>query len=640
MERESFEDPEVADLLNRYYVAVKVDREERPDIDHIYMTVCQALTGSGGWPLTVITTPDGAPLFAGTYFPKRRRFGRPGLMDILEAIARRWAEDAEAMVASARKLTEVLRPYYTAIAPGEPTLEQLKQAVAAFRDTFDPVYGGFGQAPKFPVPHNLMFLLRWGTSRGDKDAVDMVLRTLEGMYRGGVYDHVGFGFARYSTDDRWLVPHFEKMLYDNALLTLVYLEAYQCTGEAWLAQVARDVMTYVEAELTGPEGACYSAQDADAEGVEGKYYVWTPDEVMQVLGPEDGTLYCRCYGITPEGNFEGRSIPNLVAHTLDAFACANGLDPDAWKKRVREWNERLRAARSLRVPPATDDKVLTGWNSLMAAAYARAAKVLQEPRRADAARRILSFIETHLTRPDGRLLARYRDGEAAHLAVADDYAYLVWAWLEMYDATLDPACLRQALTWQQRMDALFWDEADGGYFLCGSDAEALLARPKVDEDGALPSGNAVTAWNLVRIARLTGDSAWADLAERELRTFSRRISEYPMGAGMWLVAAWHAMQPPLEIVLSGARSHPEAREAVHALQTAWLPHAAVLFRDADPTVAAALAQMAPFTASQVPLTDGVTVYRCSGFACQSPTTNWRAALADLIGPAAPQADPQ
>ncbi|MCL6517719.1 MAG: thioredoxin domain-containing protein [Alicyclobacillus sp.] len=619
MAHESFEDDEVAAYLNEHFVSIKVDREERPDIDHIYMTVCQAMTGQGGWPLTVILTPDQHPVFAGTYFPKRRRFGRIGLLELLEQIQSAWRQDPDRIRSSGAKIVRHLRTALTAQggAGESPDASVLQTARRQLEEMYDPVYGGFGEAPKFPTPHQLVFLLRYGRLYADAKAVEMAAHTLERMHRGGLYDHVGFGFSRYSSDRRWLVPHFEKMLYDNALLALAYTEGYQATGRPLFARVCREVLTYLLRDMRHPEGAFHAAEDADSEGMEGRYYLWTPEEVRAVLGDPLGDRYCRCFDITASGNFEGRSIPNLVGRTLQAFAEQEGLRPQAWMDEVAQAHERLRLARERRVRPHRDDKILTGWNALAIAALARAGRVFAEPAWIEAALRAHAFLQARLRRPDGRWLARYRDGEAAHPAYAEDYAYLVWAALELYEATFHPAHLAQALEWQTEMQRLFWDDAAGGYFFYGVDGEPLIARPKEVYDGATPSANSAAAWNLVRIARITGDPLWSGIAERQLAFCAAEARQHPAGYTHFCVALLMALGPGREIVIAGPPEDPEVAAMRRVVQRAYLPNAILLAHDGAGEQAR-VAELAPFVAQQGLVDGRPAAYVCERYACRQP----------------------
>jgi hypothetical protein len=617
MERESFEDEEVASLLNQHYISIKVDREERPDIDHIYMAVCQAMTGHGGWPMTIIMTPKKQPFFAGTYFPKASKWGRPGLMDILHQVAELWEKEPQRIAHTVERITEAVTVHLSGDADGELTEDILAHAFQLFRQQFDHRYGGFGDAPKFPTPHNLLFLLRHWKLTGEEQALAMVEQTLAAMHRGGIYDHVGFGFSRYSVDREWLVPHFEKMLYDNALLAYTYLEAYQATKKPPYAQVAKEIFTYVLRDMTDPEGGFYSAEDADSEGEEGKFYLWTPDEIRRVLGSEAGELYCTAYDITETGNFEGRSIPNLIRRSLAQTASQLGKGEPELRQLLADARERLFAAREQRVHPGKDDKILTAWNGLMIAALAKAAQVLGEDRYEQAAARALQFVQGKISRQDGRLLARYRDGEAAHLGYADDYAFLVWGLLELYEATLDSRHLREAVRLTDDLLRLFWDEQAGGLFFYGSDGETLIARPKEIYDGATPSGNSVAAHNLLRLFHLTGRPEYQERAERLLQAFAGSIEQYPPGYSFSLMALQLATGPAREIVIAGERGSEEVKQLRAVLRDSYQPLAVIACHDPNDT----LADIAPAIQEKTMQDGKATVYVCENFTCSAPLTD-------------------
>jgi uncharacterized protein YyaL (SSP411 family) len=507
MARESFEDPGVAALLNERFVPVKVDREERPDVDMVYMAACQLISGSGGWPLSVFLTPEKAPFYAGTYFPPQNRWGRPGFAQVLQLLARNWSERREEIEKAGREVLHAIESRFLPAAPREPDPRLLDRAFAELAVHFDPVWGGFGPAPKFPAPQNLLFLLRYFRRNGEPKALAMVEKTLQAMYRGGIFDHIGFGFARYSTDERWLVPHFEKMLYGNALLAMAYLEAADATGNGGYGTAARRIFAYVLRDMTGPEGAFFAAVDADSEGEEGKFYLWTPGEVEEVLGREQAALFNRAFDINPQGNFEGRSIPNLIKSPA-------GLFGDGDPEQMENARAMLFAARGRRVPPGTDDKILTAWNGLMIAALALGARILGEEVYAFRASRAAGFLLERL-RPDGRLLARYREGQAAHPAYLDDYAFLAWGLLELHQATGEEDYLRKAANLTRQMEDLFGDP-EGGYYFTGRDAKDLPLRPREACDGAMPSGNAVALANLLRLEYLTGNRKFQEAARRHL----------------------------------------------------------------------------------------------------------------------------
>lgn len=564
MERESFEDKEVAELLNQNFVSIKVDREERPDIDTIYMSVCQALTGQGGWPLTIIMTPGKKPFFAGTYFPKITKWGRAGLLDILRQVAGKWHDDKGAVLEAAKMITQHVRQHELTGSSFEGTVEELlEKGYKYYLQSFDSTYGGFGTAPKFPTPHNLLFLMRYYQKTGSRQALNMVEKTLEYMYRGGINDHIGFGFSRYSTDRKWLVPHFEKMLYDNALLALAYLEAYSITGTAFYADAARQIFSYVLRDMTDPEGGFYSAEDADSEGVEGKFYVWTPSEISAVLGEKKGHLFCRVYNITDNGNFEGYSIPNLLGGTIRETATKIMVDESELAQDLANCREKLFQYREKRVKPYKDDKILTAWNSLMIAALARGSSELNNQSYLLAAKNAVQFIITHLVNNTGRLMARYRDGHTAHPAYLDDYAFFIWALIELYHATSETDYLSQAIKWNKQTQALFEDQSGNGYFFYGSDAEILITRPKEIYDGAIPSGNSVMAWNLVNLYAATNDAAYLKPMEKQFQAFIGTVAEHPGGYSFFLTALLLAAEKYPHLLTFQGQSRENQMEPLH-----------------------------------------------------------------------------
>ena len=599
MERESFEDEEVASVLNKDFVSIKVDREERPDIDTIYMAVCQAMTGSGGWPMSIFMTPDKKPFFAGTYFPKQSSRGMPGFMDLLQRITELWHSDKQQLVDASHQITETIGKSMFTHSGGDIPAEALHQAFHHFKTSFDSQYGGFGNAPKFPTPHNLTFLLRYWKMTGNQDALKMVEKTLDSMYLGGIYDHIGFGFSRYSTDKKWLVPHFEKMLYDNALLAIAYLEAYQAANQEQFASATREIFTYILRDMTSREGAFYSAEDADSEGEEGKFYVWTPEEITEVLGEDVGTKFCSTYDITKQGNFEEKNIPNLIEHRY-----AEGFD---------EAKEKLFKHREQRVHPFKDDKILTSWNGLMIAALAFGSRVLNDPEYSQNAEKAADFILTRLRRPDGRLMARYRHGETAHLGYLDDYAFLVWGLLELYETTFKQQYLTLAVEITNDMIRLFWDPDGGGLFLYGSDAEALIARPKELYDGATPSGNSVAAVNLIRLSRLTGDSALTQKAESQFKAFGGSVSKMPVGHTHFLMAAYLNISPPVEVAFAGESGREDLTQLIAVMNSGFRPNLVVTLNQPGKT----------------PVDGKAAAYVCKDFSCMPPVTDAQQ-LAQLI----------
>ncbi len=619
MEHESFEDEEVAKLLNENFIPVKVDREERPDIDEVYMTFTQALTGSGGWPMTVMLTPEKKPFFAGTYFPKKSRAGRPGMLDLIPHIAGIWRDQHDAVLADADKFADSLRRMTGGSPGGELAPEVLERAYREFDKRFDPKHGGFSSAPKFPVTPNLMFLLRYSKRSDTPRALAMVEKSLTEMRRGGVYDQVGFGIHRYSTDPVWLVPHFEKMLYDQALFTLANLEAYQATGDERYARAAREVLTYVLRDMTDDAGGFYSAEDADSEGEEGKFYVWTVDELKAVLGEEDAAFYADTFNFTAAGNFRdeatgqatGANIPHLRADLSDA-------DHD----RVEALRKKLFDVREKRVHPQKDDKILTDWNGLMIAAFARAAQVLDDPEYAAAAKKAADFILADLTTDDGRLLKRWRQGEAGLTAHLEDYAFLVWGLLDLYEANFDPRYLAEAARLTDATLEHFWDDKGGGYFMTADDAEQLLVRAKKLYGGAIPGGNAVGLLNLVRLYRMTGETRYEEKSEALVKAFSGEIDQQPFTFPVVLCALDFLFGPSKEIVISGDPAAADTRAMLAELRKPFLPNKVVLLRPSnDDKAAAALAKLAPYTETQLSLDGKATIYVCENFACQLPTAD-------------------
>ena len=531
MARESFEDPETAALLNRWFICVKVDREERPDVDSVYMSVCQAFTGSGGWPTSLFLTPERRPFFAGTYFPKYRRGGMPGFGELLALIHESWELDRPALLAQAETIvTQLSRPRASG---GKAAPELPEAAVRRYKHSFDPENGGFGPAPKFPAPHNLLFLLKYYRRRGDRACLDMAERTLLQMYRGGLFDHIGGGFCRYSTDERFLAPHFEKMLYDNALLILAYCEAYEVTKKALYLAAARRTADFVLREMRADEGGFYSAQDADSEGEEGKYYLFTRSELLALLGPEQGAAFCRHFDITDTGNFEGKSIPNLL-HSDPEDSSFDGL------------LERVRQYRKGRCRLHLDDKILTAWNALMIGALCRLYQASGVKAYLDAAKQADQFLWENLW--DGAALhVSVRAGRRGAMGLLDDYATCLFAQLALYGATLEAGYLARAQQLCLDTCARFQDRETGGFRLSGTENERLILQPKETYDGAMPSGNSLMAWNLVRLSQLCAEDKYARLAERQLDFIAGEAVEYPTGYAMFLLALLEHQDPPPKV---------------------------------------------------------------------------------------------
>jgi uncharacterized protein YyaL (SSP411 family) len=627
MEKESFEDQEVAQLMNRAFISIKVDREERPDLDHIYMTVCQMLTGSGGWPMTILMTPDKKPFFAGTYIPKTSRFGRVGMVELIPRIAEIWMNRREEVLQSSEKILDALKST-DAFAPGPPLDEPLlRKAFEEMSKRFDPEKGGFSAAPKFPTPHNLLFMLRFWKRTGEKSALQMVEKTLQEMRRGGIYDHIGYGFHRYATDKEWLVPHFEKMLYDQALLSLACLEAYQATGKSAFALTAKEIFQYVLRDMRAGEGGFYSAEDADSEGVEGKFYLWTEREIIDLCGKDLGDLMNKVFNVEKGGNFReestgektGQNIPhlrqdlpdlagqlNLAAHTLEAG--------------IAEGRRILLAARNDRVRPHKDDKVLTDWNGLMIAALARGGRVLDEGIYTDAAREAVDFFMRRMRKPDGRLFHRYRGGDAGITANVDDYAFFVWGLIELYEATFETGYLKWAIQLNEQMLRHFWDDQAGGFYFTPDDGEDLIVRKKEIYDGATPSGNGVAMLNLLRLSRLTRNSVLEEKAAATGQAFSTHIKQIPSAYTQFLVSADFAVGPSHEVVIVGERNHPLTLGMVKALQSVYVPNKVVILKPSDDP-SSEIEDLAPFV-KDYPAHDGKSMaYVCVSNACRQPTAD-------------------
>jgi len=633
MGKESFEDAEVAALMNQAFVSIKVDREERPDIDHVYMTVCQMMTGGGGWPLTIVMTPDKKPFFAATYIPKESRFGRPGMVELIPGIREVWTTRHKDVLDSAENLTSALQSIEKE-KPGERIDSGVfDKAFEELRQRFDKTYGGFSGAPKFPTPHNFFFLLRYWRREESQEALKMVEKTLQEIRWGGIFDQIGFGFHRYSTDREWLVPHFEKMLYDQAMLALAYLETYQATGNTLYADTAKEIFTYVLRDLRSPEGGFYSAEDADSEGVEGKFYIWTEKELRELLSPEKADLIVRVFNVEKNGNFReaasGKSVGANILFTGKSFADIASemkLPEDELKKKIRSARAKLFEVRERRVRPHKDDKILTDWNGLMIAALARGAQVLGDRAYADAAEKALEFILERMRKPDGRLLHRFRDSEASIAAHLDDYAFLVWGLIETYEATFDAQYLTTALELNKDMIRHFWDERGGGLYFTSDDAENLIVRKKEVSDGALPSGNAVAMLNLLRLSRYTGDADLEDRAFRIQKAFSEQVRQFTSGYTQFLSAVDFGLSASHDVVISGSLG---AKEMLHALRSRFSPNQVLLFRPSGEQ-GAGIDAVAAFAKNYGSLDGKATAYVCSGRSCKDPTTEVKDLLA-LLG---------
>ncbi len=625
MERESFENEEVAALLNEAFVCIKVDREERPDIDEIYMTVCQMLTRSGGWPLTIVMTPDKEPFFAATYIPRESRFGRAGMLDLIPRISNAWKTQRTEVVQSASQITKALSS--ASSASGELDADILTQAYQAAVRSFDAEYGGFGGAPKFPTAHRLTFLMRHDAEGSRK----MVEKTLAALRSGGIWDHIGFGVHRYSTDREWLVPHFEKMLYDQAMLALACIEAYEAYGDDAARQTAEQIFEYILRDMTAPEGGFYSAEDADSEGEEGKFYVWSLAELTEVLSTEELAQTVELFNVEPEGNFRDEATrqktdENILHLSLRSGSAGGIALPEnsestgraslseraALEESIRQ---KLFATREKRIHPLKDTKVLADWNGLMIAALAKGARVFDEPEYEKAARRAADFVLKEMGEGD-RLMHRWREGETAVPGQLDDYAFMIFGLLELYEATFDIQWLEKAIELNETVLKHFSDNEQGGFYLTADDAEKLLIRPKSMYDGALPSGNSVQMMNLLRLARLTGRTEYETLAEQTANAFSEMLNRSPDSFSQALQAVQFAKGPSVEIVIVGERGSADTEAMIFAIRSVYQPNKVVLLKD-DPAVE----KLAPYTQAQKTVDGKATVYICRNFACEAPLTD-------------------
>jgi len=620
MEHESFEDDEVAALMNKHYVCVKVDREERPDIDNVYMSVTQMMTGRGGWPMTVIMTPEKVPFFSGTYFPKQ------SMMQLLPHFSGIWANEREQVF----KLGEAITTDLAKLSGGQPggdlNATHLDACYRSLASSYDGVNGGFGRRPKFPTAHNLSFLLRYYDRTGEVKALRMVEKSLEKIRQGGVYDHVGLGIHRYSTDERWFLPHFEKMLYDQALFAIANLECHQITKKEAYAKAAREIFTYVLRDMTDPEGGFYSAEDADSEGEEGKFYVWTTAELEKTLGKEDATLYARIYNFEPDGNFfeeaanrkTGGNIPHLKQRLKDiAHELKQEIDP--LKSKLEGIREKLFVARKKRIHPQKDDKILTDWNGLMISAFAKGGRILNDKHYLEAATKAADYCLTTLRRKDGRLLKRSRLGVAGLPAHLEDYAFLIQGLLDLHESAFQHRHLKAAAELTDITLKHFADAENGGLFLTADDGEKLLVRAKEIYDGAIPSGNSVMALNLLRIARITGSKRYEETANKLFAAFSGFAAKSPSGCDVLMTALDFSVGPSLEIVVAGKRGEDATEQLLGAIHSSFLPNKVLLFRptaDEKPEIA----NLAPFVQNQGMVNGKSAVYVCRNQACELPVT--------------------
>ncbi len=643
MERESFENEDIARILNEHFVSIKVDREERPDVDSVYMTYVQATTGGGGWPMSVWLTPDLKPFLGGTYYPPKDSYGRPGFASVLNKIADAWENNREEILQAGNGAAQYLQQV-SAQSVASVALERslLDEGYRQIKASYEPRHGGFGDAPKFPRPVVLNFMLRYYARTGTQDALDMSLHTLRKMAEGGMHDHVGGGFHRYSVDTYWHVPHFEKMLYDQAQLAISYLEAYQITRDTFYADVARDILDYVIRDMTGPKGQLYSAEDADSatahgapEKIEGAFYVWEQQEIAAALGPENADLFNYFYGVKntgnapddPHGEFKDKNIL-IVRHTIEETATKFNKTPEDVRILLANARQTLFAIRTERPHPYLDDKTLTAWNGLMISAFARGYQVLDDERYLRAARRAADFVRENLYDAQTHLLSRrHRDGEAAIDGYQDDYAFFIQGLLDLYEASFTIDDLSWAIALQQTQDALFWDEF-GGYFSTTGKDPSILFRKKDDYDGAEPSGNSVATLNLLRLSQMLNHEAYAAKAEKALAQFGGRLQHAPHAMPQMLVAIDFHLNKPMQIIIAGAPDAPDTRAMLREVHTRFIPGKIQLLADGG-TGQKFIAGYMDFINSVVMKDEKATAYICENYACKRPT-NDREVMASLL----------
>ncbi len=638
MAHESFEDQEIANFLNKHFIPVKVDREERPDIDQIYMTATQAMTGSGGWPMSVFLFPDTKPFYAGTYFPPRASYGRPGFLEILHAIHDAWGGDRKKLRQSAEQVTAHIKEESPDSSMFLDTA-WMDKGFKQIKESYEPQYGGFGQAPKFPRPVVMDFLFRHYKTTGKKEARDMALITLDQMAAGGMYDHIGGGFHRYSVDGQWRVPHFEKMLYDQSQLALVYLSAFQLTGGENYRRTAKEILDYTLRDMQAPEGGFYSAEDADSvnpynpqEHGEGAYYLWTEEEIDSLLTAKEASLFKAYYGVKKDGNalddpqkeFTGRNIL-YQKKDFSEIARQAGFSVEDGRQLLTDARSRLLSRRQNRTPPHLDDKIITAWNGLMISALAKGAMILEEDRYLLAASRAADFIMNSVT-VDGNLKRRWREGDARYPAALDDYSFLIQGLLDLYSAKQEPSLLKNAIKLMEQQIAFFSDEKGGFYDT--PESTDLLARMKSAYDGAEPSGNSVAALNLQRMIHLTGKKEWSECAKKTIESFGKTLAAYPLAMPLMLSAMNMHLATPKQVVIAGGREDEDTRVLLHEVHSRYLPNTTVILADGGDNQSF-LREYLPFLATAEKIQGQATAYVCENFTCRMPV-NTREELAALL----------
>lgn len=627
MEKESFEDDEVAALMNDTFVSIKVDREERPDIDGIYMAVCQMMTGGGGWPLTVIMTPDKKPFFSGTYFPKKNKFNRIGMTELIPRIKNVWMNKRDDVSKSAEEITEHFSRAYSPKEKFSLSSEVFDRAFESFKQRYDSTWGGFGNAPKFPSPHNLMFLLRYYHRSKNKAASEMVTHSLTKMRLGGIYDHIGFGFSRYSTDREWLVPHFEKMLYDQAMLSMVYTEAFQVTQNDMFKQTAEEILEYVLRDMTHPEGGFLSAEDADSEGVEGKFYLWTAKELKNILN-DDADLFIQLFNVEENGNlFEGEAAWNVesssmmteanilhLKNTIESLQYSDQFKETDLTEFINKTRKKIFEARLKRVHPHKDDKILTDWNGLMISAFTKAASVFSNDDYRSAAESAMNFILTKLRKEDGKLLHRFRDGESGLPAHLDDYAFIIQALLDLFELTFNSGYLQTAIELGEILNKHYLDNDNGGFYFTSDENEDLIVRQKELYDGAYPSGNSVMLSNLIRLGRFTASDVYDRTAEKMLDCFSGQVNESPSVFTQFLSGLDFIINPFYEIIIAGDENSADLKESIKKIRRIFLPGKIFLYNNKNDQ----LNRLIPYLKANKPEDDKTTIYVCENFKCNLP----------------------
>ncbi len=626
MEKESFEDEQVANLMNDSFISIKVDREERPDIDGIYMSVCQLLTGSGGWPLTIVMTPDKKPFFAGTYFPKHNRFNRIGMLELIPRIAEVWKTKRGEIEKSADEITESLSRINIPNETAKIDESIFAKAFNEFEKRFDNKYGGFGNAPKFPSPHNLMFLLRYWKRFNNDKALAMVERTLTQMRLGGIYDYIGFGFARYSTDQKWLVPHFEKMLYDQALLVMAYTETFLATKNTFYKQTAEEILGYVLRDMTHNEGGFFSAEDADSEGEEGKFYLWDADELRNVLDKDELEFAIKIFNVEDTGNWidesKGMMPGTNILHLQKSYkelADELNLNENDFSVKLGSIRKKLFNYRERRTHPYKDDKILTDWNGLMITALAKAAQAFDNEECARAAVKAFSFAEKYLVDKENKLLHRFRDGEAGLPAFIDDYAFMINASIDLYETTFDIKYLKRAIEWNDILIKEFWDEKNGGFFFTSLQSENLIARQKEIYDGAIPSGNSITLSNLVRLSRFTSNLDYEEKASKHIEFFSGSIFNSPSAFAQFLIGLDFYFGPSAEIVISFKQKDKSVAEAVKFIASIFKPNKILSLNPVNQNKE--ITELIPFIKGMNLVNNETTFYVCENYVCNQPVND-------------------